>query len=148
MPDRNLEVMVRELVSCFALDRFVRGLFSPLFVVCASLGYLGLLLPRRSFPDSPGALVWFVLAPFAEELTWRAIMQNELARLLPGKGPLTRANLITSLAFAAAHMLAAPKLMSLLTFFPSLCFGALWSQFRSLWLCCLLHLWYNAALLF
>ena len=127
MPDRNLEVMVRELVSCFALDRFVRGLFSPLFVVCASLGYL---------------------APFAEELTWRAIMQNELARLLPGKGPLTRANLITSLAFAAAHMLAAPKLMSLLTFFPSLCFGALWSQFRSLWLCCLLHLWYNAALLF
>ena len=140
--------MVRELVACFAPDRLVRGLFSPLFVVCAGLGCVGLLLPRRPFPGAPGALAWFVLAPFAEEFAWRAIMQNELAGLLPGRGLLTRANLLTSLAFAGAHALAAPKLMSLLTFFPSLCFGALWSRFRSLWLCGLLHLWYNAALLF
>ena len=118
--------MVRELVSCFALlIALSEGSFLRCSLFALSLGYLGLLLPRRSFPDLRARWSGFVLAPFAEELTWRAIMQNELARLLPGKGPLTRANLITSLAFAAAHMLAAPKLMSLLTFFPLLVFWRL-----------------------
>lgn len=138
--------MFGEIAASLSMARFARGLFSPLFAVCALLGFSGFFLPGKAMPAEPDALLWFTLAPFLEELTWRAIMQNQLASFLPGGGLLSQANILTSTIFAAAHVIITPCLMSALTFLPSLCLGAVWSKFRSLWLCGMLHLWYNTAL--
>lgn len=105
-----------------------------------------MFLPGKPPPKNPDALLWFVCAPFVEELTWRAILQNELALYLPGGVPFSRANIISSGAFAGAHLAVNISLMSALTFFPSLLFGLLWTKFRSTILCACLHLWYNLAL--
>lgn len=137
-------MIFREIAASLSPGRFWAGLASPLSALCAALGCIGFLLPGKPLPRD--VLAWFIAAPFVEELAWRAIMQNELEIFFRESGLITRANIFTSLAFALAHVLAAPALMSALTFFPSLCFGAIWSKFRSLWLCGLLHLWYNTAL--
>lgn len=137
-------MIFKSILASLAPARLLAGLVSPLFAICAALGLTGFFLPGRAL--APDGLVWFVVAPFVEELAWRAVMQNELASFFPDCGLVGKANVLTSLAFALAHIIAAPSLMAALTFFPSLCFGALWSRFRSLWLCGLLHLWYNTAL--
>ncbi|MDE5831688.1 MAG: CPBP family intramembrane metalloprotease [Desulfovibrio sp.] len=131
------------IARSFAISRLSRGLSSPLFYLCAVLAFLGLLFPARPMPDGWSAIAWFILAPFLEELTWRTIIQNELARFLGNGAFFGLANLLASVGFATAHFAVAPGLMSTLTFFPSLIFGGVWTKFHSTWLCGLLHLWYN-----
>lgn len=131
----------------FCPCRFFKGLFSPLFAICVILGFCGFFLPGPPFPQSLSSWGWFLTAPFIEELTWRALLQNQLALWLGSGGLIPWPNLITSTAFALLHFILSPTLLAVLTFFPSLVFGLIWARFHSLILCSLLHLWYNIALL-
>ena len=101
------------------------------------------------FDYRPGISPFFFLAaPLLEEVTWRALCQAELEKILPGRLFLfSRANVFASCLFALSHVFFAPHVVSLLTFFPSLCIGFLWTRFRSVLLCTLLHIYYNAILL-
>lgn len=87
-------------------------------------------------------------AALAEELTWRALLQQEADLRWPGNlgaSGLTKGNVLISLCFVAAHAVTQPLLMAALTFFPSLALGWLWTRHGSLWLCAGLHFWYNLA---
>lgn len=124
----------------------IAGLVSPFFYACAALGFLGVLFPSPPWPRAAGSCLWLLATPFVEEFTWRALLQAEIAAFLRSTSLLSPANIIASAAFATAHILVAPSVLAALTFFPSLVFGALWTKFRSTWLCGLLHLWYNLCL--
>lgn len=134
------------ILRSLGFDPLIKGLTSPLFVICALLGLLGACFPAPPLPGAKSQFIWFLAAPFLEEFTWRTLLQGGLERFLPcSPFPFTQANIISSAAFALAHVLLAPVLMAALTFFPSLLFGLLWTKFHSTWLCGLLHLWYNLA---
>ena len=137
-------MILKELARSLSFAPLFRGLSSPLFYLCSLLGFLGAFFPAPHLPWQ--APLWLITAPFLEELTWRAILQNELAILLPSSRFLSLPNFITSAAFAGAHILVNPSLFAALTFFPSLIFGGIWTKFCSTWLCGILHLWYNLAL--
>lgn len=133
-----------ELLAAFRLQSFWLGLRDRWFWLCCACGICGLFFDYR-----PGiSPFFFFAAPLLEEVTWRVLCQAELEKLLPGKFLLfSRANVITSCLFALTHVIFAPHVVSLLTFFPSLCIGFLWTRFRSALLCTLLHIYYNAILL-
>lgn len=137
-------MILEELRQSVGIHALLRGLSSPLFYLCAGFGFLGAFFPAPANPwrNAP----WILGAPFLEEFTWRAILQNELGKLLPSNHFINSASIITSLAFAGAHILTSPSFMAALTFFPSLIFGGIWTKFHSTWCCGLLHLWYNLAL--
>ena len=99
---------------------------------------LALLPPRWS--------TLLLLAPLAEEVLFRAGLQDALSRLLSGRiraAELT-ANAATALVFAAAHMLLQPSLMAGLTLLPALLIGWVYQQQRQLAPCIALHASFNA----
>ncbi|MBD5607337.1 MAG: CPBP family intramembrane metalloprotease [Desulfovibrio sp.] len=134
---------VDDILRSFALAPLLRGLSSSLFWLCAALAFVGLFFPARPLPRDLAGVLWFVCAPFLEEFTWRTLLQGELNSFFPGSRLLGAPNIFASAGFAAAHTIFAPGLLSVLTFFPSLIFGCIWTKFHSTWLCGLLHLWYN-----
>lgn len=97
--------------------------------------------------------VWFLklvlIYPVLEEIMFRGLLQ-ELVRDLLSKvrfGPLTVANLLTSVFFAGAHFFYHPPLAAALVFFPSLVFGFFKERTDSLVAPVLLHAFYNAGYL-
>lgn len=97
--------------------------------------------------------VWFLklalVYPVLEEIVFRGLLQ-ELVRDLLSKamyGPLTVANLLTSLCFTGAHFFFHPPLAAVLVFFPSLVFGFFKERTGSLAAPVLLHAFYNAGYL-
>lgn len=114
-----------------------------------SLVWAALALGLAGLPFSPGPMPPFwrlVLTALTEETAYRALLQEQLEQMLPGRrGPVTAGALIASAIFALSHLPTHTPLMACLTFFPSLVFGALWTRHRSLWLCAALHCWYNVA---
>jgi membrane protease YdiL (CAAX protease family) len=97
--------------------------------------------------------VWFLklvlVYPVLEEIVFRGLLQ-ELVRDLLTKamfGPLTVANLLTSVLFAGAHFFYHPPLAAALVFFPSLVFGFFKERTGSLVAPVLLHAFYNAGYL-
>ncbi len=137
---------VRELLErvlrAMGRDRLLRGLRDPVFRVCLAAAVIGL-------PLHGGAVtrpLWFLMAPFMEELTWRCLIQEELESARErGRRGVTQANILVSFVFALAHVVASPSLLAVLTFFPSLLLGLVWTRTRSLLLCAVLHLAYNTA---
>ncbi|HIW77642.1 MAG TPA: CPBP family intramembrane metalloprotease [Candidatus Bilophila faecipullorum] len=111
--------------------------------------WAALALGLAGLPFSPGPMPPFwrlVLTAMTEETVYRALLQEQLEQMLPGRrGPLTTGALIASAIFALSHLPTHTPLMACLTFFPSLIFGVLWTRHRSLWLCAAMHCWYNVA---
>lgn len=103
-------------------------------------------------PPAPlplGLLLTLLLAaPVAEELVFRAGVQEQLQR----RGwPARRAVLVSSGAFAIAHGLARSWALGAAVLLPSLCLGALYAGRRAaspardgLWPCIGLHAAFNA----
>jgi membrane protease YdiL (CAAX protease family) len=94
----------------------------------------------------PAPLWTFLLfAPICEELVFRAGLQESLLRRL--EGPRTTcaliANVLTSVAFAAAHALLRPGWLACMTVLPSLLLGRVYQQHRRLDLCVGLHALFN-----
>lgn len=96
--------------------------------------------------ERPGLLLWLGFAlPALEELAFRGGVQDALGRLTGRRlGPLSLANLGTSVLFAALHLVAHPPLWAAAVFFPSLVFG--WSRERCACLAApiALHAFYNS----
>lgn len=92
------------------------------------------------------SLVMVIVAyPVVEEWLFRGELQPWVARKLGGGiGPLSIANLITSLLFSALHLLFQPPGWALAVFLPSLMFGYFRETTGGLAAPMLLHGFYNA----
>lgn len=91
-----------------------------------------------------------LLFPVLEELAFRGLVQGYLLRLpLLAERQLgvTGANGVTSLLFAAAHLIHRTPDMAALTFFPSLIFGELRDRFGTTRQAIFMHVYYNLGLL-
>jgi membrane protease YdiL (CAAX protease family) len=92
-----------------------------------------------------------VLAPVLEELVFRGGIQGALERTRFGASAALRdvsvGNLMTSVLFSAAHLIAAPAWLAAGVFLPSLVFGRLKQLYPSLVPAMLVHAWYNACYL-
>lgn len=131
------------------LRRALAPLADPLLWLALAPGLAAFALPRPAREIGVGALL---LKGFAEELFFRAGVQESLALALRKRqtawrlGPVTPANLLASALFALAHLAVNPTLMAGLTFFPSLVFGWLWDRHRHVLPCWLCHFFYNICL--
>lgn len=141
-PPGLLRDLLRGLARACAWGRLRQALRDRRTWAAFVLGGAGLF-----FSPGPMPPLWrLACAALAEEATWRALLQREAEARWPGGfggAVLTRGNILVSLLFAAAHAVTQPVLMAVLTFFPSLVLGALWTRHGSLWLCAGLHFWYN-----
>lgn len=133
-------------------DRGWRG-FTDTHLVLAAAAALPVLSvltaaigPAMHAPAGWQAWASFVLAqPVLEELVFRGIVQGELLQWTGARkaGPVTQANLWTSLAFTVAHFLVQPPAWALAVAIPSLVFGHLRDRLRSAWPAVVLHGLYN-----
>lgn len=91
------------------------------------------------------ALIW----PVVEEILFRGLLQGELRRHLgnAGIGPLTHANLVTSLVFSALHFIHHPPGWAAAVFLPSLLFGLARERSGTLLAPIVLHAFYNSGYL-
>ena len=90
-----------------------------------------------------------VFYPVLEEIVFRGLIQELVHNTISRRafGPLSVANLLTSLLFTGLHFLSQPPLWAALVFFPSLVFGYFKDRHQSLWAPILLHVVYNAGFL-
>lgn len=89
------------------------------------------------------AVAW----PLLEELVFRGALQPWLGRTGWGAREnwgIATANVVTSLAFAGAHLAAHAPALAAATFFPSLVFGYFRDRYRSIAPGAVLHIFYNA----
>lgn len=86
-----------------------------------------------------------LIFPVLEEIVFRGLIQEQLAKYASSRrfGPISIANLFTSLLFVAAHLIYQPVIWALLVFFPSLLFGYTKERYASLWPPISLHVFYN-----
>lgn len=135
------------------LARFVLPLADPHFVAAIVVALpvwlvlgLGLAGPLHR---PAGLLAWLAFVawqPLLEELVFRGLLQGQLLRLSAARrvGPVSVANLLTTAAFAAMHLLAQPAAWALAVVAPSLVFGHLRERFGSVWPAVAMHAVYNA----
>jgi CAAX protease family protein len=96
---------------------------------------------------------WFLrlvlLYPVIEEIVFRGLLQELVRDYLSSRklGPLTIANVMTSVVFAGMHFFYHPPLAAALVFFPSLVFGFFRERTDALVAPILLHAFYNAGYL-
>ena len=97
----------------------------------------------------PWELIWLVPWATAEEIVFRGGVQHALlqrkALATPWLG-ISTANLITSLVFSAAHLLAHSVSQSIAVFPVSLLLGLAYEQSSGLRLPIALHVWFNVSL--
>lgn len=116
----------------------------------AALVWCGLALTvgqHMRAPSGPWAWAMLVLLlPAAEELVFRGLLQGQLLRLSAWRrvGPVSAANLVTSLAFGVAHLWAQPPTWALAVVIPSLVLGHLRERFGSVWPAMVMHAFFNA----
>ena len=107
---------------------------------------LALVLLAAFVAPPAQALALLVLAPVLEEVVFRAGLQSFLLQHLRGHAAFGAhtANLLTAVAFAAAHVAVRPSLLAALTLVPALLVGALYQRQRRLVPCIALHAAFNA----
>lgn len=89
--------------------------------------------------------------PVLEEIVFRGGLQSMLlARPMFGKThfKISRANIVTSIMFAAMHLINQPPLFAAGVFIPSLIFGWAWERHHTLLSPMLLHVLYNAGFVY
>lgn len=96
---------------------------------------------------APAAAHWallLVFAPVVEELVFRAGLQQALLhRLVRWRAGALVANLVTALAFAAAHFALHPGGLAALTLLPALLVGGVYQRRRKVAPCVVLHAVFN-----
>jgi membrane protease YdiL (CAAX protease family) len=95
------------------------------------------------------ALLTILVAPVLEELAFRGALLDLLQAMLrrfgmADAGPVTRANVITSIAFAACHLPYQPAPVAVAILLPSLLLGRMREVTGSVLPCVALHAWFNA----
>ena len=119
---------------------------APLFWLALSFSQNG---ASARWSGNASAFVLVVLVfPVLEEIVFRGAVQDFLGRHLEVRNTsgLTRANLATSVLFAAAHVALRGSPFSAAVFFPSLVFGYFRERHGTLASPILLHVFYNAGL--
>ena len=129
---------------------------SPIFLSALALGAVfWLVLPFLAVVQplpwlhifSRPFLVAVLWQPTVEELLFRGCLQGWLFTHGWGRHSfvgISIANLLTSVAFASAHIATHPLPWALSTVFPSLLFGLLRDRFGSVFPSIVLHIIYNA----
>lgn len=120
----------------------------------AALPFWGLLYWLHAPQDPLAHLISnigrFVLAaavsPAIEEVLFRGALQEYLAKQIDFRirGPVSPANLVTSMLFAILHGIIWANLWALLVFFPSLVYGYFKDKTGALGAPIALHAFYNA----
>lgn len=130
-----------DILQSLSFQRLSFALSHSISYVCFAFGLCGLFFTPQTLAPS---FLRLCFAAFVEEITWRALIQNQLENSLNKKlWGMSYANYISSCAFACLHIFTQNVFFALLTFFPSLVMGYLWTRFQSTWLCTFIHLWYN-----
>jgi membrane protease YdiL (CAAX protease family) len=90
-----------------------------------------------------------VFYPVLEEIVFRGLLQEVVRDYISQRqlGPISAANLLTSLVFTGLHFFYHPPLWAALVFFPSLVFGFFKDRYSGLAAPILLHCFYNAGFL-
>ena len=84
------------------------------------------------------------LYPLIEEIVFRGLIQEALQKRLKwSSGPITAANLLTSIAFTALHFFYHAPVWAMSVFIPSLIFGFFKERHQSLVPAIILHVFYN-----
>jgi membrane protease YdiL (CAAX protease family) len=129
-----------------------RGTAGPAFAFALASG-TGLAMLISTLTESSAPVGWRVVIslvlwqPLIEESLFRGVLQGELLRLprlRQARLGLTGANVLSSLAFAAVHLVHQPLPWALATFAPSLVFGYFRDRCRSALPGLALHVAYNA----
>jgi len=134
-----------------------RDLLFWLAVMAGPLCWLVLYLllrpatPQWTWPLSAPAdyLLPVLLYPVLEEIVFRGLLQELAQEFIRRQtlGPISLANLLTSLVFTGFHFLNHAPLWAALVFFPSLIFGFFKDRHQTLTAPILLHGFYNAGFL-
>lgn len=130
----------------WAADRHARMAFFAAPPASLALG-LAVGESMRPLAGWGAAAAFLLVQPLAEELVFRGVLQGRLRRATAARrlGPLTLANLATSAAFAALHLVGQPPGWALAVIVPSLVFGHLRDRFGSVWPAWVMHVVYNVA---
>lgn len=95
-------------------------------------------------PPLKNILIVVLLAPVAEELFFRGVVQSWLKIRFNGQFAfITYANIITSFIFAVIHIPYWGIFHALLVFLPSLIFGFLYDKTGKIHYSVILHIFYN-----
>jgi membrane protease YdiL (CAAX protease family) len=91
-------------------------------------------------------LIPVLVYPLLEEIVFRGLIQELVRDFISRRfwGPLSIANLLTSLLFTGMHFITHPPLWAALVFFPSLVFGFFKDRTNRLLAPIILHVFYNA----
>lgn len=94
------------------------------------------------------AMAWLSLVlwqPVMEEIAFRGLLQGRLQQTWPARrlGPVSLANGVTTLVFAASHLMHQSPAWALMVIPPSLVMGHLRERFGSAWPAIALHVYYN-----
>ena len=128
----------------------------PLALLAAPVVWLVLFFILRPVTDwdwpldHPGRFLWPVLFfPVVEEIIFRGLLQELVRDYLTAArlGPLSIANIVTSLVFAGLHFIYQPPLWAALVFIPSLVFGHFKDRSGRLTGPIILHIFYNCGFL-
>jgi len=110
---------------------------------------ISVVAPTQPLPNGESGwryLQLLLLYPVLEEVLFRGLLQGWLTAQVRGRvGPLSHANLLTSLLFAAAHLYSHPIAWAAATFAPSLLFGYFRDRYQHLLPAVVLHVLYNSA---
>jgi len=120
-------------------------LLAPLTWAVVLLFKPSLIVPFEIQIDLLKWAMLIVLYPVLEEFVFRGFILQRLAIWFANRrfGLLSLANLVSSLVFAAAHLIYQPWLWAMLIFFPSLVFGYLKERHNSLISPIVMHSFYN-----
>ena len=91
-------------------------------------------------------LIPVLVYPLLEEIAFRGLIQELVRDFISRRfwGPLSIANLLTSLLFTGMHFITHPPLWAALVLFPSLVFGFFKDRTNRLLAPIILHVFYNA----
>lgn len=136
---------------------FIRDRHFHLALLAGPLAWLLAWVVLRPQTDSlwplrePLMVFWAVLFfPVVEELLFRGLLQEFVRDYFSRRrfGPLSVANLVTSVLFVLAHlMFRGVAVLNVLVFLPSLVFGYFKERTGRLLAPILLHAWYNLGFL-
>ena len=106
--------------------------------------------PAESSADTKRLLLLVIVYPILEEIVFRGALQGWVRRKSWGlrhRFGVTTANILTSIVFAAFHLIRRPNIWSAGVMLPGLVFGFFRDRYGNLYAPMALHIFYNSGLI-
>jgi len=106
--------------------------------------------PAESSADTKRLLLLVIVYPILEEIVFRGALQGWVRRKSWGlrhRFGVTTANILTSIVFAAFHLIRRPNIWSAGVMLPGLVFGFFRDRYGNLYAPMALHIFYNTGLI-